>query len=139
MALMAPRSTDTEPSARVSLWKVTLRMMRLTLCVGTRTESPMKPMVPISGITCSSAAAAFVDVSTRLPIAPRVLRRSVAPALGTESRTGCELVTAWIVLMPAVIMSLVRSRSSSGRIMCASAVVVQDAADTSVCRAGSNS
>ncbi len=42
----------------------------------------MKPMVPISGMTCSSAAAALVEVSTTLPMAPRVLRRSVAPGLG---------------------------------------------------------
>ena len=41
-----------------------------------------------------------------LPRAPRVLRRSVAPALGTASSTGCELVAACTVLMPAVIMSL---------------------------------
>ncbi len=48
----------------------------------------MKPMRPISGMTCSSAAAAFVDVSTTLPRAPRLLRRSVAPALrhGVEHR-----------------------------------------------------
>ena len=89
MALMASRSTETVPSGSVSLWNVTLRMIRLTLAVGMRTESAMKPIVPISGMTCSRAAAALVDVSTMLPSAPRVLRRSVAPALGTASRTGC--------------------------------------------------
>ena len=99
----------------------------------------MKPMRAISGMTCSSAAAALVEVRTTLSSAPRLLRRSVAPALGTASSTGCELVTACTVLMPAVIMLRVRSRSSSGRIMCASAVVVHDAAETSLCLAGSNS
>ena len=114
-------------------------MTRLTLLMGMRTESAMKPMRAISGMTSSSAAAALVEVSTTLPIAPRFLRRSVAPALGTTSSTGCEGVTAWIVLIPAVIMSFVRSRSRRGRIMWASAVVVHDAADTTLCLAGSNS
>ena len=136
MALMASRSTETVPSGRASLWKVTLRMMRLTLAVGMRTESAMKPIAAISGMTCSSAAAALVDVMTTLPSAPRLLRRSVAPALGTASSTGCELVTACTVLIPAVIMLRVRSRSSSGRIMWASAVVVHDAAETSLCSGG---
>ncbi len=113
-------------------------MMRLTLAVGMRTESAMKPMRAISGMTCSRAAAALVEVSTTLPSAPRVLRRSLAPAAGTASSAGCELVAACTVLMPAVIMLRVRSRSSSGRIMWASAVVVHDAADTSRCLAGSN-
>src|SRR5665647_1725932 len=61
MALMTSRSTETVPSASVSLWNVTLRMMRLTLCVGIRTESAMKPMRPISGMTSSRAAAALVE------------------------------------------------------------------------------
>src|SRR5665647_3418316 len=91
MALMTSRSTETVPSASVSLWNVTLRMMRLTLCVGIRTESAMKPMRPISGMTSSRAAAALVEVSTTLPRAPRVLRRSVAPAFGTASSTGGEV------------------------------------------------
>ena len=138
MALMTSRSTSIVPSGRVSLWKVTLRMMRLTLAVGMRTESAMKPMRAISGITCSSAAAALVEVSTTLLRALRVLRRSVAPAPGTASSTGCELVAACTVLMPAVIMLRVRSRSSSGRSMWANAVVVHDAAETSLCLAGSN-
>ena len=137
--MIESRSTDTVPSGSASLWKVTLRMMRLTLCVGMRTESAMNPMRAISGMTCSSAAAALVEVRTMLSSAPRFLRRSVAPALGTASSTGCELVTACTVLMPAVIMLRVRSRSSSGRIMWASAVVVQEAAETSLCFAGSNS
>ena len=83
-------------------------------------------------MTCSRAAAALVDVMTTLPMAPRLLRRSLAPAPGTASSTGCELVTACTVLMPAVIMSRVRSRSSSGRIMWASAVVVHEAADSTL-------
>ena len=33
--------------------------------------------------------------------ATRVLRTSLAPAFGTASSTGCELVTACTVLMPA--------------------------------------
>ena len=114
-------------------------MMRLTLSVGMRTESAMKPMLAIWGMTCSSAAAALVEVSTTLPMAPRLLRRSVAPAFGTVSSTGWEGVTACTVLMPAVIMFFVRSRSRSGRIMWASAVVVHDAAETTLCLAGSNS
>ena len=138
MALMTSRSTSIVPSGRVSLWKVTLRMMRLTLAVGMRTESAMKPIRAISGITISKAAAALVEVSTTLLRALRVLRRSVAPAAGTASSTGCELVAACTVLMPAVIMLRVRSRSSSGRSMWASAVVVHDAAETSLCLAGSN-
>ena len=139
MALMTSRPTETVPSGSASLWKVTLRMMRLTLAVGMRTESAMKPMLAIWGMTCSSAAAALVEVSTTLPMAPRLLRRSVAPAFGTVSSTGWDGVTACTVLIPAVIMFFVRSRSSSGRIMWASAVVVHDAAETSLCMAGSNS
>ena len=137
MVLMASRSTDTVPSFSISVWKVTLRMIRLAVTVGMRTESAMKPMLAISGITCSRALAALVEVMTILPMAPRVLRRSLAPAVGTESITGWLAVDAWTVLMPAVIMWWVRSRMSRGRIMCARAVVVQDAADTSLCLPGS--
>ena len=74
---------------------------------------------------------------TTLLAADRVLRRSVAPAAGTVSRTGWLEVTACTVLMPAVIMLWVRSRISSGRSMWARAVVVQDAAETSLCLPGS--
>ena len=137
MALISSRSTDTLPSGEVSVWKVTLRMIRLTLEVGMRTESAMKPMRAISGITSSRALAALVEVITMLPMAPRFLRMSLSPAPGTASSTGWLLVTAWTVLMPAVIMLRVRSRASSGRIMCARAVVVQDAAETSLCLPGS--
>ena len=97
----------------------------------------MKPMSRISGITCSSAFAALVDVRMMLLSTERVLRRSLAPAPGTASSTCWVLVAACTVLMPAVIMCRVRSRSSSGRSMWARAVVVQEAPDTRTWRAGS--
>ena len=43
------------------------------------------------------------------------------------------------VVIPAVIMSCVRSLASRGRSMCANAVVVHEAAETSLCLPGSKS
>ncbi len=63
-------------------------MIRLTVEVGMRTESAMKPIRAISGITCSSALAAFVEVMMMLSSAALLLRRSPVPALGTASSTG---------------------------------------------------
>ena len=128
---------ELSPLARMRVWKVTLRMISETVGIGTRTESAMNPIAPISGITCSSVAAAFVEVRMMLLSALRLRRRSDAPAAGTASRTLWVFVTAWTVLIEAVITLSAPKRSRSGLIMWASAVVVHDAADTRLWRRGS--
>ena len=55
---MTSRSIDGRPSGVSWVWKVRLRMIRLPVVVGMRTESAMKPMRPTSGMTSSRARAA---------------------------------------------------------------------------------
>src|SRR5512137_328481 len=99
------------------VWKVTLRMIRETVLVGTLTESAMKPTRFISGSTSSKALAEPVVERMMLFSTDRFLRRSVAAALGTASRTFWVLVAAWMVDMDAVSIREVSSVSMSGLIM----------------------
>ena len=103
------------PSSGVRrVWKVMFRMIRDSVGIGMRTESAMKPIAPISGITCSSAFAALVEVRMMLFRALRLRRRSLAPGPGTVSSTLCELVAACTVLIEAVMMLAGCRRSRSG-------------------------
>src|SRR5512136_2885892 len=126
------------PALSRGVWNVMFRMIRETVLVGTRTESAMKPTRFISGSTSSRALAEPVVERMMLFMTDRFLRRSLAPVLGTESRTLWVLVAAWMVDMEAVRMQEVSLVSSRGFIMCASPVVVQEAAEMTWCWDGSN-
>jgi hypothetical protein len=69
--------------------------------VGIRTDSAMKGISFISGMTRRRALAAPVLVRMMLFMMLRFLRRSVLPASGRRSSTSWELVAACTVAMEA--------------------------------------
>ena len=106
-------------------------MISEPVLVGMRTDSAMKPMLAISGITRLRALAAPVVVRMMLFMMLRFLRRSVLPAAGSRSSTCWLPVAAWTVAIEADRIRWGPKWLSSGRIMCARQVVVHEALEIS--------
>ena len=73
------------PLSPIRVLNVMFRTIKDAELVGTRTESAINPNSLISGMICSRAIAAPVDVGMILLNTDRFLRKSLSPAPGTES------------------------------------------------------